>query len=119
MTTDANGHTAQHDPLTEIVERDQTWPRMARKYGVENPTPPWTTSLDGMCDALDRADDPAVPSGEQRRDDEDALTATVYSSVPFPESQLVSLAHSLLDRGLIDETELRERMAAVRKRLEA
>ncbi|RPA19900.1 thiocyanate hydrolase [Gordonia sp. OPL2] len=119
MARGSNDTPRQHDPLTEIVERDQTWPRMARKYGVENPVPPWKTSLDGMCDALDRAVDPDVPSGEQRRDDEDALTATLYSAVPFPESQLVSLAHSLLDRGLIGETELRERMATVRSRLEA
>jgi hypothetical protein len=32
---------------------------------------------------------------------------------------LISLAHSLLDRGVIDEAELRERLAAVRTRLEA
>ena len=28
---------------------------MAAKYGVENPVPPWKTSLDGLCDALDHA----------------------------------------------------------------
>ena len=41
--------------LEEIVERNQVWPRMAAKYGVENPVPPWKTSLDGLCDALDHA----------------------------------------------------------------
>ena len=41
--------------LAEIVERNQVWPRMAAKYGVENPVPPWKTSLDGLCDALDHA----------------------------------------------------------------
>jgi hypothetical protein len=32
---------------------------------------------------------------------------------------LVALAHSLVRRGLIDEAELEERLAAVRARLEA
>ena len=34
--------------LKSIVERNQVWPRMAAKYGVENPVPPWKTSLDGL-----------------------------------------------------------------------
>jgi len=40
-------------PLANIVERQQVWSRMAAKYGVENPVPPWKSSLDGICDALD------------------------------------------------------------------
>jgi hypothetical protein len=32
---------------------------------------------------------------------------------------LVSLAHSLVARGVIDEAELKERLASIRKRLEA
>lgn len=106
--------------LQEIVERNQVWSRMAAKYGVQNPVPPWKTSLDGMCDALDRsACDTDLPDFKQRRDEEDALSATRYASVPYPESQLVSLAHSLVARGLIDEHELRRRLAEVRERLEA
>jgi hypothetical protein len=108
------------DPLAEIVERNQVWPRMAAKYGVENPVPPWKTSLDGMCDALDRAAcDENVPDFKQRRDEEDALSATVYSDLPYPENQLVSLAHSLMARGVIGEAELRQRIAGIRRRLEA
>ncbi|MEO3759383.1 thiocyanate hydrolase [Mycobacterium sp. B14F4] len=92
---------------------------MAAKYGVENPVPPWKTSLDGMCDALDRAAcDENVPGFKERRDEEDALSATVYSDLPYPENQLVSLAHSLMARGVIDEAELRQRLARVRERLE-
>ncbi|MGC1153563.1 MAG: thiocyanate hydrolase, partial [Mycobacterium sp.] len=34
-------------PLAKIVKRNQVWSRMAAKYGVVNPVPPWTTSLDG------------------------------------------------------------------------
>ncbi|WP_284230571.1 thiocyanate hydrolase [Mycobacterium antarcticum] len=93
---------------------------MAAKYGVENPVPPWKTSLDGLCDALDRASCEAnAPSFKERRDEEDALSSTVYSELPYPENQLVSLAHSLMARGVISEGELRQRISAVRRRLEA
>ena len=105
--------------LQEIVARNQVWPRMAAKYGVKNPVPPWKTSLDGLCDAIDHAAcDADVPTFTDRRDEEDALSATVYSDLPYPESQLVSLAHSLLARGIISEDELSRRLSVIRARLE-
>ena len=122
--------TAQHDSqvagdsriavLDEIVERNQVWSVMAAKYGVENPVPPWKTSLDGLCDALDHsACGTEVLSFKERRDEEDALSASVYAELPYPENQLVALAHSLLARGVIDEASLQQRLASVRARLEA
>ncbi|KDF02321.1 thiocyanate hydrolase [Mycolicibacterium aromaticivorans JS19b1 = JCM 16368] len=108
------------EPLQRIVDRNQVWPVMAAKYGVENPVPPWKTSLDGLCDALDHAACATdLPTFKERRDEEDDLSATVYSDLPYPESQLVSLAHSLLSRGVITEDELQQRLSAVRTRLEA
>lgn len=108
------------EPLAGIIERNQVWPRMAAKYGVENPVPPWKTSLDGLCDALDRTACAAdVPDFKQRRDEEDELSATVYAELPYPENQLVALAHSLLNRGVITEAELAQRLSSVRARLEA
>ena len=105
--------------LQEIVARNQVWPKMAAKYGVDNPVPPWKTSLDGLCDALDRADcATGVPTFQDRRDEEDTLSATVYPDLPYPESQLVALAHSLLARGLITEAELAQRLSVIRARLE-
>lgn len=107
-------------PLTKIVERNQVWSRVAAKYGVDNPVPPWQTSLDGMCDALDQSPcGPEVLGFVDRRNEEDVLSATVYADLPYPENRLVALAHSLLARGVIDEAELEERMAAVRARLES
>ena len=107
-------------PLATIVERNQVWSRMAAKYGVVNPVPPWKTSLDGICDALDQSGGvPEVFSAVDRRNEEDALSATVYSDLPYPENRLVALAHSLLVRGVIHEAELEERLAAVRARLES
>lgn len=86
----------------------------------ENPVPPWKTSLDGLCDALDHAScDADVPTFKERRDSEDVLSATIYADLPYPENQLVSLAHSPLTRGVIDEAELQRRLASVRRRLEA
>ena len=112
--------TERIEALQEIVERNQVWPVMAAKYGVENAVPPWKTSLDGLCDALDLAAcDDNVPDFKERRDEEDALSATVYADLPYPENQLVSLAHSLVARGIIDEAELRRRLASIRERLEA
>ena len=122
--------TSPHDPapigsidsetLKQFVDGDQVWPKMAAKYGVENPVPPWKTSLDGLCDALDHASrDTVAPNFKERRDEEDTLSATRYSELPYPESQLLSLAHSLMARGIITDSELRQRLSAVRARLEA
>jgi hypothetical protein len=119
--TGETAHTAgDFAVLDEIANGDQTWPVMTAKYGVENPLPPWKTSLDGLCDALDRScgDDLGLDF-KQRRDEEDELSAGRYADLPYPENQLVSLAHSLLKRGLIDEDDLRARLAAIRARLEA
>jgi hypothetical protein len=107
-------------PLQTIVQRQQIWSRMAAKYRVPNPLPPWKSSLDGICDALDQSGcGREVLSFVDRRNEEDTLSATLYSGLPYPESQLVSLAHSLVARGVIDETQLQQRLTSIRARLEA
>ncbi|MCW2963793.1 MAG: hypothetical protein JWO17_1045 [Actinomycetia bacterium] len=103
--------------LDRIAARGQVWARVAEKHGVTNPLPPWQSSLDGMCDALDRNGE-ALPLLERRRD-EDLLSQAMYSALPAPENQLVALAHSLVARGVIEEETLARRMVAVRTRLEA
>ncbi|WP_137726048.1 thiocyanate hydrolase [Prescottella subtropica] len=103
--------------LDRIVTRGQVWPRMAEKHGVTNPVPPWKSSLDATCDALDREATTLPPL--TRRREEDALVEDVYRDLPFPENQLVALAHSLIARNVVDETELSQRLALVRARLEA
>lgn len=108
--------------LDEIAERNQSWPIMAAKYGVENPLPPWKTSLDGLCDVLDRScatDEQLNFSFKERRDEEDELSASRYADLPYPENQLMALAHSLMKRGIINEAELRQRLASIRARLQA
>ena len=103
--------------LEQLVKRGQVWDHMAEKYGVTNPVPPWKSSLEGMCDALDECT--TVLPSLTRREEEDRLSEHQYADLPFPESQLVSLAHSLVARGVIDEAALVSRMAAVRARLES
>jgi hypothetical protein len=123
MSTSENIRPVEHvsvAPLANIVERQQTWSRMAATYGVDNPVPPWKSSLDGICDALDHGGcGPEALNFVDRRNEEDTLSATVYSTLPYPENQLVSLAHSLVARGVIDETELQQRLASIRSRLQA
>jgi hypothetical protein len=109
--------TVRVKSLERLVERGQVWSRMAEKYGVTNPVPPWKSSLEGICDALNESG--TVLPLLTRRQEEDRLSEHQYSKLPFPESQLVSLAHSLIARGVIDEAELVSRMAAVRTRLES
>ena len=76
--------------------------------------------MDGICDALDRnARGTKTLSFIDRRNEEDKLSATRYSNLLYPENQLLSLTHSLVIRGIIDETQLQERLAIVRARLQA
>ena len=103
--------------LDRIASGGHDWPHVADKFGVTNPVPPWKSSLDGICDALD-VNAQALPLMERRRD-EDVLSQAIYADLPAPERQLVALARSLIARGIIDEQELARRMQAVRARLEA
>src|ERR1700678_2890413 len=122
MSTSGESHSAEGAPiapLANIVQRNQIWSRMAAKYSVDNPLPPCKTSLEGICDALDQTSCGAALPGVYQRNEEDALSATLYSDLPYPENRLVALAHSLLVRGVIDEVELEERLAAVRGKLES
>lgn len=127
--------------LEDIKEHGRVWEDLATQYGVTHPDPPWKTSLDGMCEALaagscsspaavekqwldgssDRANLPGAPALPllERRWEEDELSATLYQDVPFPERQLLALAHSLIKRGLIDERVLATKIEEVKARLSA
>jgi hypothetical protein len=103
-------------PLLERVRAEgRAWVDLAKQYGVNNPDPPWKMSLDGTCEAL-AGDVCALPAVE-RRVAEDELAETLYRDVPMPERQLLALAHTLIQRGLMDEQELARRIEAVRARL--
>lgn len=102
--------------LLEAIRRHgRVWGDLATQYGVTNPEPPWKVNLEATCDALS-AEACALPLLE-RRAEEDELSATLYSDVPYPERQLLALAHSMIVRGLVDEEELGRRMKEVYSRL--
>lgn len=115
-------------PLLETLkEQGRVWEELAAQYGVTNPDPPWKIDLEATCDML--AGDSCVKSYDEvepgscvlpsleRRAEEDELAASLYEDVPFPERQLLALAHSMIARGLLDEDELARRMRKVGERL--
>lgn len=113
--------------LQDIQDHGRVWTDLAAQYGVTNPDPPWKITLEATCDLL--AGDSAVKSyGDivpgscalpalERRAEEDELSETLYEDVPFPERQLLALAHSMIKHGLLDERELASRMKEVEQRL--
>lgn len=106
--------------LEELATRDaQTWRALAEKYGADQELPPWKVNLDGLCDALDdvASHRPGVATFAERRSEEDLLVKERYTGLPFPENQLVALAHSLIVRGIIDEKTLEGRTREVKERL--
>jgi hypothetical protein len=103
--------------LLEAIRREgEEWDVIAPRYGVTNPDPPWKTSLIAMCECL--SVNGTLPTLDRRRA-EDALANSVYGEVPAPESELLALVHTLLNRGLLAEGDLSTRMRTVRSRLEA
>jgi len=101
--------------LEQIRSQGRVWEDLAAQYGVTNPDPPWKVNLEGVCDALS-AEACALPVLE-RRYEEDELSEDLYADVPYPERQLLALAHSLIRRGVVDEAELETRMKQVHERL--
>lgn len=123
MSTSDKNDAPQTLPVTDLdpvplLERVRTegrvWSDLAAQYGVVNPDPPWKVNVEGTCDAL-AAGQCALPALE-RRWEEDDLAESIYADVPFPERQLLALAHTMIKRGLIDETELTARMEIVNRR---
>ena len=102
--------------LEAMRGKGKEWYVLEPCYDVTNPNPPWKTSLTAMCDCLDASG--ALPTLDRRRA-EDELAEAVYIDVPAPESQLLTLVHTMLKRGLVSEGELASRMRTVRSRLEA
>ena len=103
--------------LEEIKKegKGRSWQDLSKKWGVENPDPPWKVTLEATCDVLSEVSC-ALP-GIERRWEEDELVEELYKDVPYPERQLLALAHSMIRRGLIDEEDLKKHMQVVDKRL--
>jgi hypothetical protein len=107
--------TAPISLLEKVRSEGRVWTDLAEEYGVTNPDPPWKITLEATCDLLAEAEC-ALPALE-RRWEEDELSEERYAGVPFPERQLLALAHSMIRRGLVNEGELAKRMQQVHERL--
>ena len=91
---------------------------MSLRHFMASPIPPRRGErvLVATCECL--AVSGALPALE-RRNAEDELAKSVYGEVSAPESELLALVHTMLNRGLVAEGELASRMRTVRTRLEA
>ncbi|MGB5251660.1 MAG: hypothetical protein WBN68_02925 [Sedimenticolaceae bacterium] len=120
--------------LEKIKQEGRIWDDLCEEYGVDNPDPPWRITLEATCDMLadgywqtfnickpkeerNPEEESKKLDGVERRWEEDQLVKQHYSEVPFPESQLLALAHTLIRRGLMDEEDLAKKMAEVNQRL--
>jgi hypothetical protein len=101
--------------LDKVKEEGRVWEDLSEQYGVDNPDPPWKVTLEATCDVLDEVAC-GIPALE-RRWEEDELSENLYADVPYPERQLLALAHSMIRRGLVGEDELAKQMELVGKRL--
>lgn len=105
-------------PVLEEIKKKgagRSWEDLSKKWGVDNPNPPWKVTLEATCDVLSEVSC-ALP-GVERRWEEDELVEELYKDVPYPERQLLALAHSMIRRGLIDADDLKEHMKVVDERL--
>ena len=85
--------------LDKVKKEGRVWEDLCEQYGVNNPDPPWKVTLEATCDVLDEVAC-GIPALE-RRWEEDELSEDLYAGVPFPERQLLALAHSMIRRGLV------------------
>lgn len=76
---------------------------------------PWESGLQATCECLSWR---GSLDNLERRHAEDELGETIYSQAPVEAKSVVVTTHSLLDRGLIDEDDLRAKMREVRERFE-
>ncbi|VAW77924.1 hypothetical protein MNBD_GAMMA14-2098 [hydrothermal vent metagenome] len=103
-------------PLLERIKQEgRVWDDLSEEYGVDNPDPPWKVTLEATCDVL--AEVSCTVPALERRWEEDELSEELYVDVPFPERQLLALAHTMIRRGLLDEEELASLMKKIDKRL--
>lgn len=119
--------------LEHIRRQGRVWKELSAEYGVDSPDPPWRVSLESTCDSLahdhgsplnicrpvsehEQPHDKKVDAIE-RRWEEDQLVDELYTDVPFPERQLLALAHTMIRRGILSEEELAAQMKKVSDRL--
>ncbi|WP_141584947.1 nitrile hydratase subunit beta [Actinomadura sp. WMMA1423] len=74
----------------------------------------WETRMQVTCECLSKG---GVLDNLERRHLEDELGETVYVRFPVQARSVLTVAHTLMDRGLFEEDELRAKMREVRERM--
>jgi hypothetical protein len=115
LTAPGASRTEAFEPLRAAVEADRGDAGEPLPVADRQPAP-WETSMEAVCESL--AMRGAIEHLE-RRNAEDALGETTYSDAPAHTRPALATAHTLLERGVISEEELRAKMDAVRRRFEA
>jgi hypothetical protein len=76
---------------------------------------PWEGRLEATCECLSWR---GSLDHLERRNAEDRLGESIYSELPPPATSALVVAHSLIERGVLTESQLAEKMSEVRARLE-
>ena len=102
--------------LLGILNRvDEPEPASTPLPALEHTPDPWESSMQATCECLSWR---GALGNLERRHAEDRLGTTVYREFPVRSRPAVVVAHSLLEKGLISESELQAKMHEVRSRLE-
>lgn len=101
--------------LRGVVEAESDGPSEPMPVSERQPAP-WESSMEAVCESLAWR---GALQNLERRNAEDELGQTAYARSPVYTRPALATAHSLIDRGVISESELRAKMAAVRARFEA
>ena len=82
---------------------------------LEHTPDPWESWMQATCECLSWR---GALDNLERRHAEDRLGTTLYCEFPVRSRPAVVVAHSLLEKGVISESELLAKMSQVRSRLE-
>lgn len=96
------------DCLDPRISRETTLPELDRQPD------PWESRMQATCECLSWR---GTLDNLERRHAEDRLGETVYADFPVRSRSVVVTAHTLLERGVFDEHELRSRMDLIRERV--
>jgi hypothetical protein len=96
------------DCLDPAVGREASLPELDRQPD------PRESRMQATCECLSWR---GTLDNLERRQVEDELGETVYADFPFRSRSVIATAHALLERGVLDEAELRSRMNAIRERM--
>lgn len=109
------GTTAQPSAvLLEILQR--TGERTDTDLpSLDHEEDPWESRMQATCECLSWR---GAFDNLERRHEEDRLGETVYARFPVPSRSAVVVAHTLMDRGVFSEADLRAKISQVRTRIE-